>query len=99
MYFCVLILENRKKMETIIKPHSKKAVGRLTERQIKRRVGEAWALLENPEYSEKQVLLSAELLYYNADKVKVHEEARKYKKGHFAVFYYGTPDPNVIYLL
>ena len=86
-------------MGTTEKSHSEKAVGRLTKRQIKNRVGEAWALLKNPEYSEKQVMLSAELLYYNADKVKVHEEATKYKKGHFAVSFFGTPDPNVIYLL
>ena len=91
-------------METTVKTRNKKDVGRLTERQIKRRVGEAWALLENPEFSEKEVLLSAELLYYDADKKKVHEESRKYfgtrkNGGHFAVFFFGTPDPNVIYLL
>jgi len=91
-------------METIVKTRSKKPIGRLTERQIKKKVGEAWALLENPVYNEKQVLLSAELLYYNADRDKVHEESRKYfgtrkNGGHFAVFYYGTPDPNVVYLL
>ena len=88
-------------METIVKT---KPVGRLTKRQIKRRVGEAWALLENPEYNEKQVMLSAELLYYNADKVKVHEEMSKQfgtrkNGGHFAVRFFGTPDPNVVYLL
>ena len=91
-------------METTVKTRTQKPVGRLTERQIKRRVGEAWALLENPVYNEKQVLLSAELLFYDADKVKVHEESRKYfgtrkNGGHFAVFFFGTPDPNVIYLL
>ena len=86
-------------METTVKTRNNKPLGRLTERQIKRRVGEAWALLENPEYSEKQVLLSAELLYYSADKEKVLEEMTKYKKGHFAMFYYGTPDPNVVYIL
>ena len=86
-------------METTVKTRSKKVAGRLTERQIKRRVGEAWALLENPEYSDKQVLLSAELLYYDADKAKVREKMRAYNKGHFALYYYGTPDPNVIYLL
>ena len=90
-------------METTVKTRNNKPLGRLTERQIKRRVGEAWALLENPEFSEKQVLLSAELLYYNADRAKVHEEVMKYRGtrkngGHFAVFYFGTPDPNVIYL-
>ena len=91
-------------METTVKKRNTKAVGRLTVRQIKRRVGEAWALLENPEYNEKEVLLSAELLYYNTDKAKVHEEFRKYKEthkngGYFAFRFFGTPDPNVIYLL
>ena len=90
-------------METMIKTQRKNAVGRLTERQIKRRVGEAWALLENPVYDEKEVLLSAELLYYNADKVKVHEEFRKQlskqKKGSYAFRFFGTPDPNVVYIL
>ena len=91
-------------MESTVTKQTNKTNGRLTVRQIKRRVGEAWALLENPEYSEKQVLLSAELLYYNADRDKVHEESTKYfgtrkNGGHFAVFFFGTPDPNVIYLL
>jgi hypothetical protein len=91
-------------METTVKPRSKKSDGRLTKRQIKKKVGEAWALLENPEFNEKEVFLSAELLYYNADKTKVHEEMSKQfgtrkNGGHFAVFYFGTPDPNVIYLL
>jgi hypothetical protein len=91
-------------METIVENRSHKSVERLTERQIKKRVGEAWALLENPEFDEKEVMLSAELLYFDADKRKVHEKSREYigtRKGggHFAVFYYGTPDPNVVYIL
>ena len=91
-------------MDAIVKNRNNKIVSRMTERQIKRKVGEAWALLENPEFSEKEVLLSADLLYYDADKKKVHEELSKYReirkyKGHFAVFFFGTPDPNVIYLL
>jgi len=91
---------NHKDMETTVK----KSNGRLTARQIKRRVGEAWALLENPEFNEKEVFLSAELLYYNADKVKVHEELRnqfgtRQNGGNYAVFFFGTPDPNAIYLL
>ena len=95
---------NHKNMETAVKKRSSKANGRLTARQIKRRVGEAWALLENPEYSEKQVFLSAELLYYDADKENVLDEMSKQfgtrkNGGHFAVFFFGTPDPNVIYLL
>jgi len=91
-------------METIVNKRSNKSAGMLTERQIKRRVGEAWALLENPVYDEKQVLLSAELLYYDVDRGKVHEEFMKIREtrkngGHYAVFFFGTPDPNVIYLL
>ena len=91
-------------METTVKTRTKNPVGRLTERQIKKRVGEAWALLENPEYNEKQVLLSAELLYYSTDKAKVREQMRnqfgtRENGGHFAMFYYGTPDPNVVYIL
>ena len=83
---------------------TEKDFGRLTERQIKRKVGEAWALLENPVFNEKEVLLSAELLYYDPDRNKVHEEVMKYNGmrkngGNFAVFFYGTPDPNVAYLL
>jgi len=91
-------------METTVQMRNNKTVGRMTKRQIKKKVGEAWALLENPVYNEKQVMLSAELLYYDADKTKVHEEMSKQfgtrkNGGHFAVFYFGTPDPNVIYLL
>jgi hypothetical protein len=42
-------------------------------------------------------------MYYNADKVKVHEEARKQfdkqEKGSYAFRFFGTPDPNVVYIL
>jgi len=91
-------------MEATVKIQNKKAVGRMSERQIKRKVGESWALLENPVYDEKQVLLSAELLYYDADKAKVRKKMREQfgtreNGGHFALFFYGTPDPNVVYLL
>jgi len=77
--------------------------GKMTPRQIEKTVGEAWALLENPVYNEKEVLLSAELLYYSADKEKVHEEFRKQlskqKKGSYAFRFFGTPDPNLVYIL
>ena len=90
-------------METKIKKPDK-TLNRLTERQIKRKVGEAWALLENPVYNEKQVLQSAELLYFDADKSKVRAKMREQfgtrkNGGHFALFFYGTPDPNIVYIL
>ena len=73
--------------------------GRMTERQIKRKVGEAWTLLKDPVF-EKGLLVSAELLYYDKDKTKVREQLRKREHGgHYAFFYYGKIDPNVIYVL
>ena len=74
----------------------------LTERQIKRRVGKTWALLENPIY-ERGLLTSAKLLYFNEDKAKVRKELRENleqrKSGHYALRFYGTIDPNLIYIL
>jgi len=86
-------------METTVKKRNSKANGRLTEKQIRRRVGEAWAVLGNPEFDEKDVLVTAELLYHNADKAKAREYFRQCKNGSYAFFFYGTPDPNIIYIL
>jgi len=66
--------------------------------QIKKKVGEAWAFLENPVY-EKGVLLSANLLYYNTDKSKVLEQISKYENGHFAVRFFGKVDKKQVYIL
>ena len=89
-------------MEVAVKTRKKAISGQeglLTERQIKKKVGEAWALLKNPVY-EKGLLVTAELLYYNADKAKVREQLRKREPGgHYAMFYYGTIDPNIVYIL
>jgi len=88
-------------MEIVVKKHKKPTETHnevMTERQIKRRVGEAWAILKNPVF-EKGVLLSAELLYYNKDKEKVNEQLRKREYGHYAMFFFGKIDPNAIYVL
>ena len=90
-------------MEVAVKKSKKSAEphdAALTERQIKRRVGEAWALLESPVY-ERGILVSAKLLYFNADKTKVWEEYQKNKKVHYhyALRFYGNMDPNTIYTL
>jgi hypothetical protein len=71
----------------------------MTVRQIKKKVGEAWAILKNPVFDEKEVLLSAELLYYDADKEKALEQLSKCKNGHFAFFFFGTMNLNQVYLL
>ena len=88
-------------MEATVKKRSKaidRQNGVMTERQIKRKVGQGWALLKDPVY-EKGLLVSAELLYYNADKAKVREELRKCQNGHYAFFFFGKTDPNVVYVL
>ena len=92
-----------KHMEVVVKKSKKLTESHnvaLTERQIKRRVGEAWALLESPVY-ERGILVSAKLLYFNTDKSKVWEEYQKSKKVHYhyALRFYGTMDPNTIYTL
>ena len=83
-------------METIVKKQNKDIA--MTYRQIKRKVGEAWAFLENPVY-ERGMLTSANLLYYDSDKSKVLEQIRKYKKGHFAIRFFGTVDAKQVYIL
>ena len=90
-------------METIVKNCGKskfieKQDNMMTATQIRKKVGEAWAFLENPVY-EKGILVSANLLYYNTDKVKVLEELAKHKKGHFAMLYFGTIDTEQVYIL
>jgi hypothetical protein len=89
-------------MEAVVKSRKKSPItenGTLTVRQIKRRVGDEWAIIKNPVYSEKQVLLSGELYYHNKDKEKVLERMGPGVQGHLALKYFGKPDPNVIYIL
>ena len=83
-------------METIVGKCNKDIS--MTNVQIKKKVGEAWAFLENPVY-EKGALVSANLLYFNTDKAKVMEQFSKYRKGHFALYFFGTVDTEQIYIL
>ena len=86
-------------MEAIVKKkHIDKQDSPMTSMQIRKRVGEAWAFLENPMY-ENGALTSAKLLYFDADKSKVMEQFNKYKKGHFAMYFFGTMDAGQVYLL
>ena len=71
----------------------------MTSRQIRKKVGEAWAFFENPVYDEREALKSANLLYYHADKKKVLEQFSKYEKGHFALRFFGTWDIKQIYII
>ena len=86
-------------METTFKISKKEGQNNeMTLAQMKKKVGEAWAFLENPVY-EKGILTSARLLFYNADKSKVLEQFSKYKNGHFALYFFGTVNDKQVYIL
>ena len=90
-------------METIVKKYNKTSrIGNkdmvMTSGQIRKKVGEAWAFLENPVY-ENGTLKSANLLYHNTDKTKVMEQFNKHKRGHFAMYFFGTVDTQQVYIL
>ena len=70
----------------------------MTYLQIKKEVGNAWALLANPTY-KNGILKSADLLFFDLDKTKVREHLTKNKKGHFAIFYFGDINIEQAYLL
>ena len=72
--------------------------GVLSFRQIRNRVGDGWAIIENPEFNGC-ILLGGKLLFHSGDRKQALEEFSKCKNGHFAFKYCGKPDPNAIYLL
>ena len=75
-------------------------MGVLTFKQIKEKVGNAWALIYNPVYSEKTgKLVKGELVSYNKDDNKllgmVSED--KNPKKHFTVIWFGEdPKDNIL---
>ena len=72
----------------------------ITYNQIKKQVGDAWALVANPEYSTiTGQLKSAELIYFDKDKDKVYKEADKCKSKHIGFFYFGTIPKDQIFIL
>ena len=70
----------------------------MTYLQIKKEVGNTWALLKNPVY-KNGILKSAELLFFDVDKEKVRERLKKNIKGHFAMFYFGEVNTEQAYIL
>lgn len=72
----------------------------LTYKQIKDKVGDSWALLANPVYSEKTgKIVKAQLLFFNSDYRKVHRESLKTKYNHITVRNFGKIDSNQTYVL
>ena len=67
---------------TVMKPKIKAGSqnGVLTERQIRNRVGDGWAIVQDPEWNGS-VFLKGKLLYHSADHEKAYEEFGKCKNG------------------
>jgi len=72
----------------------------MTYATIKKKVGAAWALIYNPEYSEKNgKLLKGELKEFSTDKNKLLDIVSKDKnpKKHFTVLWFGVePDEKIL---
>ncbi len=65
---------------------------RLTYKQIKEKVGESWALIYNPIYSQKTgKLLRGELIGFSEDKdyLALVVEKEKRKNLHFSIVWFG----------
>jgi hypothetical protein len=73
---------------------------KLTYNQIKKKVGEAWALIYNPEYSENTgKLIMGELIDFNDNKKDLITivENDKTKNLHFTIKWFGKlPDDKII---
>ncbi len=72
----------------------------LTRNQIKRKVGEAWALIYNPMYSEKTgAFLKGELKEFNKNKKSLIDlvASDKNPKKHFTIVWFGEePDEKLL---
>lgn len=72
----------------------------LTYNQIKKKVGDAWALIANPVISEKNgKLLRGELIFFDSDKEKVNKFALKDNHKHITVRYFGEITKDQIFIL
>jgi len=100
LYLCVIIL-NRKEMEATVtkaKKTAKRQNGVLTYRQIRNRVGDGWAIIQDPERN-RGIFIKGKLLYHSLNKNEVVEEFCKRKEENLYFMHCMKPDPNVIYLL
>jgi len=72
--------------------------GVLTERQIRNRVGDGWAVIQDPEWNGA-IFLKGKLLYHSLNKDEAVEEFCKRNEEHLFFMHCMKPDPNVVYLL
>ena len=88
-------------METTVKKTKKTAQRQnevLTYRQIRNRVGDGWAVIQDPE-SNGSVLLRGKLVFHSKDRAEALDELFKRDEYDLLIKYCGKRDPNVIYLL
>jgi hypothetical protein len=72
----------------------------LSYNQIKEKVGDAWALIANPQYSKKNGnLKKGILLFFDTDKKKVHQKSLECEYKHITVRYFGEIDNSQIFVL
>jgi len=85
---------------TVEKPKKtdKRQDGVLTYRQIRNRVGDGWAVIQDP-VSNGSVLLKGKLVFHSKDRAEALEELFKRDEYDLLIKYCGKRDPNVIYLL
>ena len=69
--------------------------------QIKKRVGDTWVLVYNPEYTEDNKFICGELIYFDKNKQKIYNFLKKDKSQNknFAVLYMGKVPANEVYVL
>jgi len=90
-----------KMMETTVKKPKKTTERQnevLTYRQIRNRVGDGWAVIQDPE-SNGSVLLRGKLVFHSKDRAAALDELFNRDEDYLLIKYCGKIDPNVVYLL
>ena len=72
--------------------------GVLTYRQIRNRVGDGWAVIQDPEFNGS-ILLKGKLVFHSSDRAEALDELFNRKEHDLLIKYCGKIDPNVVYLL
>jgi len=90
-----------KMMEATVKKPKKTAEhgnGVLTYRQIRNRVGDGWAVIQDPEFNGS-ILLKGKLVFHSNDRAAALDELFERKDYDLYLKYCGKRDPNIVYLL
>jgi len=96
-----LFIQNNNDMEvTVMKP--KKTVerqnGALSFRQIRNKVGDGWAVIQDPEFNGC-ILLGGKLLYHSGDRKQALKKFGSCNERDVLFKYCGKPDPNTVFIL